>query len=919
VDDPRPGPSRIVGRGPELARLSEVLDEVANGRGRVVLVHGETGIGKSRLLEEVAERAAARGLPVLWGRAVEGGGAYRPIAEALAGLTRAGLPVRTEALGPYAGALTRLLPDWSGIDRAASLDADPAVVLGEAVVRLLAEVGGGGGCLLLLEDLHWADGDTLDVLVYLITAVSGLPVAVVASARDDASTTALRTLESSPQVLRLGLGRLDPDDVLALAATLDGPLVDERAARLLVERSEGLPLLVEELLPAVTSAGRDPAGLVPPSFAALVRDRLDALAAEERAVVAAAAVLGSVEPELLAAITGATEDQVLAALRAGTGARLLTTDGATLSWRHALTRDAVSATLLPPEHAALARRAASALLARGGHDDEAAAVELLRQAGSSHEAVDLMLDLAERNQARGALRTAEELLAHVEETRLRPERAAVARVRLLTEAGRPADALAAGADVLDAVTGDEHGELALQLARAAIRTARWSEAASYVDRAALPDDPRSESLLADADHARGNLVAAARHADRAVRLATELDRPEPLCEALVIRAKVNRIDDLAAATEDFRMAHQVATRHGLLAWQVEALSGLGSLEVLTDETTASLTAARELAVSAGLLGHAAAADVLLLDHQLLAAGPTAAEPAARELLTLGQTLGLTYTLGAARHVLASAAALRGARDDRHVHPDDPAPETREFTDAIRAFEAVLGHDVTGAAELMDQFVGPLLGYAAAAPLHQFGLWALLRTVADRDGEAARTTLSGIPAGRRLVNRGLLSYAEAVAAGRAGDAGQATVHLEQGEQALAGVPWLRALARVLTLECAVADGWGDPVPLLRLTLSEHEQLDQEGLARTCRDLLRRAGAPTRRGRGSSSVPDGLRRLGVTSREMDVLLQVAEGASNATIAERLFLSPRTVETHVASLLRKTGAADRQQLATYVDEHR
>src|SRR5262249_52651445 len=153
-------------------------------------------------------------------------------------------------------------------------------------------------------------------------------------------------------------------------------------------------------------------------------------------------------------------------------------------------------------------RGASALLARGGQDDEAAAVGLLRRAGSSPDAVDLMLDLAECNRARGALRTAEELLDHVAETGLRPAAGAVAGVRLLTAAGRPEDALAAGADVLDSTTGAEHGELALELARAAIRTGRWAEAASYVERAAVPDDPRSQSLLADADHGSGDVAGA---------------------------------------------------------------------------------------------------------------------------------------------------------------------------------------------------------------------------------------------------------------------------------------------------------------------------------------------------------------------------------------------------------------------------
>ena len=119
-----------------------------------------------------------------------------------------------------------------------------------------------------------------------------------------------------------------------------------------------------------------------------------------------------------------------------------------------------------------------------------------------------------------------------------------------------------------------------------------------------------------------------------------------------------------------------------------------------------------------------------------------------------------------------------------------------------------------------------------------------------------------------------------------------------------------------LAAAVADGWGDPVPALRADLAEHERTGATALARTARDLLRRAGAPTRRGRGDSAVPPRLRALGVTSREMDVLALVADGLTNAQVAERLYLSVRTVETHVASLLAKTGAASRAELRSRAD---
>ncbi len=106
------------------------------------------------------------------------------------------------------------------------------------------------------------------------------------------------------------------------------------------------------------------------------------------------------------------------------------------------------------------------------------------------------------------------------------------------------------------------------------------------------------------------------------------------------------------------------------------------------------------------------------------------------------------------------------------------------------------------------------------------------------------------------------------------------------------------------------------PSSGLTLSPTSAMAMTLEARICRDLLRRAGAPTRRGRGDSSVPPALRGLGVTSREMDVLHLVASGLSNADIAQRLYLSPRTVETHVSSLLARTGCHSRQELRGFLD---
>jgi len=236
--------------------------------------------------------------------------------------------------------------------------------------------------------------------------------------------------------------------------------------------------------------------------------------------------------------------------------------------------------------------------------------------------------------------------------------------------------------------------------------------------------------------------------------------------------------------------------------------------------------------------------------------------------------------------------------------------------AIRALLPLFGHDLPGALLLLDRFADGVVGYAPAAPLHQFGLWVLVRTIVGVNDIEARATFRQLPASLRRANRGALRYAEAIAEGRQGKRDQAEASFAAGEQDLSPVPYWHRLLRLFTSECALSDGWGDPLPQLRVDLLAYERNGDEALAKICRDLLRRAGAPTRRGRGDASVPPALRSLGVTSREMDVLRLVADGLSNADIAQRLYLSPRTVETHVSSLLARTGCRSRYELRGFLD---
>jgi DNA-binding CsgD family transcriptional regulator len=152
----------------------------------------------------------------------------------------------------------------------------------------------------------------------------------------------------------------------------------------------------------------------------------------------------------------------------------------------------------------------------------------------------------------------------------------------------------------------------------------------------------------------------------------------------------------------------------------------------------------------------------------------------------------------------------------------------------------------------------------------------------------------------------------VLAGRAGDKAMAEARFAAGVSVLDAAPWYRNLGRRLVAEAAIADGWGTPALWLREALEFFEEFELEELARACRSLLRRAGAPVPRRPADQDVPSDLARLGVTRREADVLTLVADGLSNKDIASRLYLSTRTVEKHIEHLMLKTNTANRAQLA-------
>ena len=912
--------SPVVGRDTERDLLRGRVGALTDGLGGAVLLTGEAGIGKSRLLGEVADAARAAGLPVLRGRAVPGGGAYRPLAEALAPPLRAGPLPETPRLRPFRTALARLVPGVvdGPVDPPAGPGADPAVVLGEGVLALLAELHGGGGAVLVLVDLHWADADTLDLLHYLAGTVDAGPVLLALAARDDEDHRGVAALAAHPDVTVLALHRLDADGVAALAGARPNP---PRDLGELLARSEGLPFLVEELLDAGP-------GAVPPSWAGLVARRLGALPDGARAVVDAAAVApGDPDHRLLAVATGVDEAGVLAALRAAVAAGLLAAADGRLAWRHALTRDAVLAALLPPDRAAVAGRLAVALEARASPGDREAAAARFAEAGDHRRATTLLVDLARRDASRGALGHAEELLVRAGELGAEPGRVAAERVRVLALRGRAAEALTVGSAALESgeVVGDEHAELCLRLARATVLGGRWAEAEQWIARAGRPDDARSLVLAADAAFGAGDPAVATVRARAAVAAAEAgSGSDETLVEALLVLARCALTDEDLDGTAIAERAARIAGEHGLTPWRVEALFALGARRLSTGDVRATgLAQARELAERHGMLAQAAQCDLLRSDAALHLDGPRAALAIARPAIERLGRLRLTSLQGMAELLAAATAALAGDRAESDgllaagLSRADVSSEIAVLGPLVPALAALLAHDLPRSAELLDRAVPAALAHRSAAPLAFYGLWPLLRTaVGGRDAEA-RDRVRGHHMMMTRPNAGMLAYADAIAAGRAGRGAEATTLAAEAAAFLDATPWWHRLVRTVVLEAAVRDGWGDPVPALRADLAVHAQGDDPGaraLARTCRDLLRAAGAPTRTSHTADPVPPDLRRLGITFREAEVLRLVTEHLSNADIAGRLHLSTRTVESHVARLLAKTGTTDRSGLRTW-----
>jgi len=379
----------LVGRSAELARLRALLDDAASGA-VAALIGGDAGVGKSRLVSEVTALAASDGFTVLCGQCAEIGDSvpYLPFADAI----RTASP-EVEAAVKARPVLARLLPDGGG---GGDPETDRAALTRQqmfgTVLGLLAELSARAPVLLVLEDLHWADASTRDLLTFLLRMLHGERVAIIGTYRTDdlhrrhPLRPVLADLLRLPSVISVQLGPLSPSALTELLFSISGAPGQLSAAIVnqIVASSEGNAYYAEELLAALSDTvdGTRNGPALPSGLAALLMSRVERVSDAAQQVLRAAAVAGRRSgDDLVRAASGLPDAAYDEAVREAVANQLLVPDGADgYAFRHALLREAVYSDLLPGERTRLHGQLA-ALLA----DVPGAAAELAHHSLASHD------------------------------------------------------------------------------------------------------------------------------------------------------------------------------------------------------------------------------------------------------------------------------------------------------------------------------------------------------------------------------------------------------------------------------------------------------------------------------------------------------------------------------------------------------
>ncbi len=989
----------FIGRVGQLGLLREGLASVRDGEPAAILIGGEAGVGKSRLVSEFAIAASQPGAGMA-AQSGKGGEASRVLAGACLELGASGLP-----FAPFAAVLRELVRDLGAAGVAELLPAQASGELGrllpelgaavrnedepypgeararlfEQMLGLLGRLAETGPVALVIEDVHWADHSTRDLLMFLIgnqRALSG--VLIVVTFRSDELHRAhpvrpfLAELDRIDWVQRLELLRLSRKEADAQMAAILGHDPEPALAERVFRRSEGNPLFVEQLL------GCDV--YLPRSLRDLVLANIGRLPEETTELLRTASGGGvRVGHGLLAAVSGLGDTEISRALRPAVAANVVLADSDGYQFRHALIHEVMHDDLLPGERARLHCRYAEAISADPSLVPPGrAAIEEAHHWYSAHEVTCALTSAWRAAAAAGtALAYAERLAMLSRVLELwdavpdAAERIGVDHVHVLEQAVWTAHA-----------TGDEARGIAF--ATAALeeldRDGEPARAALLLERrSVLRGSQRIECSIEDLQMAL-DLVADDAHERERGRVLASLARQQR--KAGDPRARLSAEDALATAHRAGDLCTQAAALNCLAMLETE--SGAGSLSQQT-AALEMLALARIVAGSAGdchELLEAAISESHLLEGMGEHAG---AAEAARSGLAEAQRCGLSRTSGSvlttnlaepllmmgewdeAASVLSQALtsnryhrysllrlagdlalwrgdladareALSSAQDllaGRSFEPQNQLPVARleiELLAAEGRLRAALAAAGTALAS-DDLLAGPRYGWpllvaAARAAADLAALPAAVRT--DDDLRQAQSVLATARAQEtRLAAEGLVQIAQkltfqaevsrAEAAIRS-PASRADLIAPWQQAALAwsglGEPYQHAVALFRLGEAALADR-GDREVAAQALHGAAETAGRLG----ARPLMEQVSLLAERAgialpRPVSQSPAG---LGLTRRESEVLRLICAGMTNAAIARDLLISVKTVSVHVSNVLAKLGAASRGEAAAIANRLR